>query len=289
MSAPRILTLAAMLLSLAACPKAQTRHYYSLTFPPGSASFTAPFPYTVRVKDFGISATYNGDQLVYREDVHEIEYAKERRWTERPPRMVADLVRKYLRQSGLVAQVIDKYGERPPDFVLEGDIDAIEELISGEEGFAHLAVSLRLVRFESDTVVWRRSFDERRKVPSGKARATVRALSEILEEQLSRSVDELGRYLDEAARAPASPAPPSSAPKADAAPRPEPVPAVANPALGILRPEPPGSALGQHPQLVRDESDMPAGMGAVFFPSLSEDGEREPPLALYRDGDLAAQ
>jgi hypothetical protein len=78
--------------------------------------------------------------------------------------------------------------------VLEGEIDAIEELEAGVERYAHLSMSLRLVRFDSDQVVWQKSFDERRKVPPELARAMVRSLSEILEQQLSLAVDELGRH-----------------------------------------------------------------------------------------------
>jgi len=191
---PRILLLLAALSALSACPKVPTRHYYTLTFPPGPPRFAAPLPLTVRVKDFVTNATYDADQLVYREDVTEVEYAKERRWTERPPRMVADLVRKYLRQAGLFEQVLDKYGERSPDFVLEGEIDAIEEVASGEESYAHLVMALRLVRFDTDAVVWRRSIDERRKVPPDQPRAVVRSLSDILVQELGKSVDELAKH-----------------------------------------------------------------------------------------------
>jgi ABC-type uncharacterized transport system auxiliary subunit len=290
------------LAALCACPEAPARHYYTLTFPPGPPRFEAPFPYTVRVKDFAVNATYDGDQLVYREDVNEVEYAGERRWTERPQRMVADLARKYLRQSGLVEQVTEKLGEKPPDFVLEGDLDAIEQLDSGEDSYAHLSASLRLVRFESDQVVWRRSFDERRKVPGKSGRAVVRALSEILEQELSRSVDELSRALKgggvptrtvepaagEPATPPASPAPVE--PKVDrpAEPPKDDKPKASEP-QGLLRPDP-ASAQAQQ-QLLADETPMPAGKGAVFFPALSNDPEREPPLALYKaDGsELVAQ
>ncbi len=318
--------LAALLAALAACPAPPTRHYYTLTFPPGSARYDKALPYTVRVKDFAINATYNGDQLVYREDVHEVSYDRERRWTERPQRMVSDVTRKYLRQSGLFEQVIEKLGERPPDFVLEGEIDAIEELVSGEDSYAHLAVSLRLVRFESGTVVWRRSFDERRKIPGGKARVVVRALSEILEQELARSVEELGRHFSPATGEPGPQAPSPTAPTAptpsEAEPRgAEPGPAGApgsqapaeaadgeqaqaqqaaegserpfalsgpSPAGEALRPDP-TSPLASHPQLLADETDMPAGKGAVFFPALSGAGGREPPLAVYQDGELVAQ
>lgn len=287
--------LVAAALLLAACPKQATRHYYTLTFPPGQARYESPFPYTIRVKDFGIAATYNGDQLVYREDVNEVEYARERRWTERPPRMVADLFRKFLRQSGVVEQVVEKIGEKPPDFVLEGEIDAIEELRSGEDSYAHLAMSLRLVRFEGDAVVWRRTFDERRKVPGDKPRAVVRALSEILEQEMGKSVGELGKLLSGQDVHKAEPAPP----KAELVPaRQSPEPGTQENRRpfflsgaapdGVVRPDP-SSPLTDDPLLRADETAMPAGKGAIFFPALSGTPEREPPLGIHSpDGERVA-
>lgn len=266
----------ALALASAGCGHSPARHYYSLTYPLPAPSWQTPFPYTVRVKDLAVSPSYAGDQMVVRQDVHEIEFYLDRRWTDRPQRMLSDAIRKHLRAAGLVQQVTERLGDKAPDFSLEGELDAIEELDASDESYARLAFSLRLVRFADERVVWRRDFDDRRKVPGRKGRAIVRALSEILEQELRGAVDELGQVFARGGEPP--PAQPA-APPVPARPEPQPT--------GILGPDP-GSPLMGHPQLAADETPMPAGRGAVFLPALSEP-MREPPVALRASGRVVAE
>ncbi|MGI5864204.1 MAG: ABC-type transport auxiliary lipoprotein family protein [Myxococcales bacterium] len=273
-----------LVLGLAACSQPALRHYYTLTYPAPKASYEKPFPYTIRVKDLRISPTYSGDQVVFRQDVHEVQYYKDRRWTERPQQMVSDLIRKHLRQSGLAQQVTERLREKPPDFVLEGEIEAIEELACDEDSsFAHLAMELRLVRFADDAVVWRYVFDERRRVMGGKGRSVVRAMSGLLEEQMNLVVEQLARHFEALARGETppveQPGPARPAVRADAG-------GTAVEAKLVV-PDP-KSALNQHPQLLADDTEMPAGKGAIFLPALS-DSDAEPAVAVYRDDELVAE
>ena len=284
-AASRVAVGALALLGLVACAQPALRHYYTLTYPAAKASFEKPYPYTVRVKDLRIRPTYSGDQVVFRQDVHEIQYYKDRRWTERPQQMVSDLIRKHLRGSGLAQQVTERLRERPPDFVLEGEIEAIEELACDEDSsFAHLAMELRLVRFSDDVVVWRHSFDERRKVTGSKGRSIVRAMSGLLEEQMNLVVERLARQFEALSRGETPPveqrASPTPAVKAGAGPA-----AAVQTGLAVPNPK---SALNQHPQLLADDTPMPAGKGAIFLPALS-DSDAEPAVAVYRGGELVGE
>lgn len=329
----------------------QQRHFYTLTYPMPRPSFPTPYPYTVRVKELAISSTYGSTQLVFRKDMHEIQFHTSRRWTDRPQRMVSDLIRKNLSHTRLVQQVTESLGETPPDYVLTGEIEAIEELDAGTATYAHLAVALRLVRFSNDTVVWRHSFDRRRLVPRGQVRSMVRATSQILEAEMLQVVEGLAQYFagltGQQPPMPAAGAPSSSAAPGDAAatgpaggtmalppapadlpgsgtpqalveslvlkegeqppglqtqtasPGEEPTLADAHgaapaeeelegpPAPEVIGPDP-GSPLNHHRQLLADDTDMPAGHGAIFLPALSEP-DREPPLAVLRRGKLVAE
>ena len=280
-----LILLAGAALGLAACAQPSARHYYSLTYPGAKASYEKPFPHTVRVKELGISSTYAVDQLVFRRDVHEIQYYKDRRWTERPQQMVSDLVRKHLRHSGLVQQVTEKLREKPPDFVLEGEIEAIEELASDEDtSHAHLALRLRLVRFGDDAVVWRYAFDERREVPGGKGRSVVRAMSGLLEQQMNTVVEQLGRHFEALAR---GESPPVQQPGPEAGVPKPPRALLEIVEASLIRPDP-KSPLLQHPQLLGDEAEMPAGKGAIFLPALSGP-DREPPVAVLLGDEVVAE
>jgi ABC-type uncharacterized transport system auxiliary subunit len=257
------------------CAHAPARHYYSLNYPLPAPALAAPHPFTLRVKDLSVSPAYAGDAMVVRQDVNEIEYYQDRRWTDRPQRMVSDAIRKHLRAAGLAQQVTERLTDKAPDFSLEGTLDAIEELDAGDESFAHLAFSLQLVRASDGQVVWRRAFDERRRVAGQKGRSVVRALSELLEQQMGAVVSGLDAAFARGGAPEAAPEP------ARAAPAPAPRPP------GIIAPDP-RSPLLAHPQLADDDTAMPAGRGAIFLPALSE-SMREPPVEVLAQGKVVAE
>lgn len=273
--------LVAALPALAACGSGAARHYYTLTYPVEEGTHAPPHPVTVRVKQFDVRDTYRGTELAFRPDLHEIRYYRTRRWSEPPKEMITALVREHLRRSGLVAQVTGDLGQTPPDYTLTGEILALEELEANGERYAHLAMRLKLQRFRDDQWVWSYRFDERRPVGGGEVRATVRVLSALMAEQVDAALEDLGRWFADQSGA-AAPAPPATAPAAP----PEPPSASGPPEPALIKPG--TGPLLEHPQLVEDDTPMPVGFGAVFLPALSG-GDREPPVALYRDDKLVAE
>ena len=263
-------------LCVVACASAPARHYYTLTYPPPTPRFDVPHPITVRVKDLEVRETYRGSELVFRPDVHEIRYFKHRRWSERPGKMMTNLLRDHLRRAGVARQVTEEIGQTPPDYTLVGEVEAIEELQVGEDRYARLAMSLSLVRFEDDAVVWRWRIDERRPTGGRSVLGTVRTLSDLLSTQTSRAIDDLGRWLADptAPRAEEVEAPPEAGPPAPAEET-------------VVGPDP-DSPLNDHPQLQQDETPVPVGFGSVFLPALSS-GDREPLVVAYRDGRAVAE
>lgn len=258
---------------LTACGGGDGRYYYTLTYPMQPTRFAEPLAYTVRVKDVAVRDTYRNTELVFRPDLHEIRFYKTRRWSERPQKMVTDLVRDHLRTSGLFQAVTTDLGQAPPDFTFTGEVEAIEELDTPEGRFARLAMTLKLVRFEDDRAVWSYRFDRRRPVGDGSVRATVRVQSEMLAREMDRALEDLARHLSGA------PAPPPVEPVA-------PVEAarVDDP---VIRPSV-TSPLNDLPQFLEDETPVSVGFGAIFVPALS-DGEREPLVVVYRDGKPMAE
>jgi len=285
-----LVLLLGLLLFPAGCAKPTPRRFYALTFPPAATLTGQPAPVTVRVKELAIVPTYASNELVFRQDIHEVQYYRTRRWSERPQQMITRLVRQALDRSGLVGQVTSGLEERPPDFVLGGEILALEQLQAGEESFAHLAMTLQLTRFRDEAVVWRRGFDRRVKVPPDKVRAVVRAISSTLEQELQQALTELAPVLRGEAAAEAATATPGGttaapAPASAVHPGPDEGP-MGPPAPARLGPDP-ASPLAYHPQLLADATPLPAGRGALFLPALSQP-EQEPSLAVYADGEQVA-
>ena len=255
---------------LVACGSPTPRHYYTLTGQVPAARFAEPFPIRLRVRDLGMRRSYRRNELVLRADAHEITFLRRQRWSEPPQRMISALVREQVRRSGISAEVQDESGIGEPDFVLGGEIEAIEQLSAANDRFAHLALTYRLHRFKDDAVVWSFRIDARRPVSGTSMRSLVRSLSEMLAAETDRALRDLGRYLAD----PDAPRPVVTRPAARAQ-RPPP---------GVIGPDDSGQ-LRDLPQLLRDDTRMPVGMGAIFAPSLS-DGDREPLVSVQRNGQL---
>ncbi|HTE55069.1 MAG TPA: ABC-type transport auxiliary lipoprotein family protein [Kofleriaceae bacterium] len=263
----------ALVCAAAACSTPQPRHYYTLTGRLPATRFPNAYPVKLRVRDLEMRRSYRRDELVVRTDTNELTFLRRQRWSEPPQRMISGLLREQVRRSGIGAEVQDDGGTSEPDFVLSGEIEAIEQLSTARDHYAHLAITLRLQRYKDDATVWDFHIDARKPVGGASMRSTVRALSEMLAAETDRAVADLGRFLTD----PSAPrvATPETVEAGEAAPPPAP---------GVIGPED-GSPLNDLPQLLRDDTPIPLGMGAVFAPSLS-DGNREPLVGVYRGGRL---
>lgn len=260
----------AMAVAICGCRTPAPRHYYTLTSQPPATRFATPYPVKMRVSDMEMRRSYRRDELVTRADVHELTFLRKQRWSEPPQRMISGIIREHLRRSGIGAEIQDDTSIDEPDFVLVGEIEAIEQLTVGDEVFAHLAITYRLRRFKDDEMVWDFRVDARRPVSGTSMRSTVRSLSELLAIETDRALVDLGRYLAD---------PTAVRPPVTASRRAE-----------VTGPLPPGwvgpdatSPLNDLPQLLRDDTPMSVGSGAIFAPTLS-DGHREPLVAVFRDG-----
>ena len=166
--------------------KATIKQYYVLNYvasaPEAGTIVRAPYPFTVRIKDFDIEEAYARPQIVYRQNPFELLYYGSKLWAVKPNRMVTDLVRKQIISSGLVSHVVRRYDEGlAPDFELSGLVEAIEEYDSDQLWFAHLGLRLTLTRTSDGRVMYSRQFDNRKKVFRYSPEAVVQELSAILE------------------------------------------------------------------------------------------------------------
>ena len=260
-----------LMLATAGCARPSVRHHYTLSYPAPEAGGEPSFPHTIQVKTLDINPTYSGVQLVQRQDIHEIRYLRSRRWSGRPAPMITALVRRHLQQSGVVAQVTDRVGMSPPDYVLTGRVDAIEELGAGKERFARLAMTLELFDFKTDAIAWRHAFDARRPVSGKSSRLVVRGLSSLLDSEMDRAVADLARHF-------------AGVPRAE----PDAVAIVVAPTEDLQTTGPdPDSPLNAHPQLMGDDAVLPPGKGVLFLPALSS-ADQEPSVALYQDNKPVA-
>ncbi len=263
-------TVAIVALGFLACGRAPVRNYYTLTYEAQGKRFERPADLVLRVRNVRVRESYRRAELVHRYDVHEMRYFRSRRWSEPPDKMLTTLLTEHVRASGVVRQVTTTVGLTPPDYTLEARLEAMEEQVAGPNRYARLSMAIQLVRSTDDAVVWRHEFDERRPVGGESARGTVRAISHIFGREMDRAVDDLGRFLAD---------PGGYFPDREAS-----VEAGAAPADDVVAADP-NSKLLDLPQVLRDDTPMPVGFGAIFLPAAS-DGDREPVVAVtQRDTD----
>jgi hypothetical protein len=105
--------------------------------------------------------------------------------------MVADVIAEALSDSNQFTQVARELGDLRPDFILSGDLHAIEVYQTGDLWFAHLAVVMRLSRFKTGENLLTYKFDERKPVPTGTFSQAARAISELLSTALDDLIHQL--------------------------------------------------------------------------------------------------
>jgi len=150
---------------------------------------------SLRLRSFDIGPAYDTERLVYRYSPYEFQYYNFMLWATKPQKMIGDLVIRHLRHSGLFAQVGMEFSEQPPHLELSGEIVAMEELDSGDEWYAHLALNLWLRAYRSEKIIWSKAIDVKKRVYNKSPVYVVKALSEILESEMQQVCKEMASAL----------------------------------------------------------------------------------------------
>jgi ABC-type uncharacterized transport system auxiliary subunit len=148
------------------------------------------------VSDFTPAAGYDTSKLAYRVSEHEVRYYAYRQWVSDPSRMVTEMVVKHLKASGRFGQVSRSDKLRDPDAILEGTIDALEEVDLDDDWRARLAMTFTLRSAESDKIVMRHAFD----VIMPCAKRSPEAVAKTISSVLSRESARLARKIADALR-----------------------------------------------------------------------------------------
>ena len=188
-----------LLLVLGGCATAPTKKYFTLNYTPDpmlTRRSPTPYPFTVRVREFGVEEAYARPQLVYRQSPYEVGYYYYRVWAIKPTRMVTDLAVKHLSSVNLLDHVVRRMDEGfKPDYDLNGVIEALEEYDNDEVWFAHAAIRLNLVRLSDNKTIYSRRFDKRKQVHQHEPEYVIRELSEIMDMIMTEAVNDIDQIL----------------------------------------------------------------------------------------------
>ena len=177
---------------LGACSSVPEYTYFTMAYSllPQDETKT-PVAGSLRIRDLEITPAYDKDKIVYRFSPYQFQYYNYMLWAVKPNKMVSELIVRHMEQVGLFKVVSRDYGETRPEYELSGTLEAIEELDSGDEWFAHLAFSLRLTRYRDEVVIWSRRVDAKKRVYNKAPVYVAKALSQLMEEQMGQVVEEL--------------------------------------------------------------------------------------------------
>ena len=185
-----------LLLGIACSKPPPSRHYYMIDYVPRKVKLEGsgrPYPFKVQLKPFEVLRMYDRSQIVFRYSPNELKYYHYKNWAIKPGDMIMDRVEAHLVSANLFSEIHREFLDYRPDYRIEGTVKALEKYEGGDIYFAHLAMTFKLIRQEDRKEIWRYAFDERKKVYEPDMVYTVKALSEILETQMTHVIEALDR------------------------------------------------------------------------------------------------
>lgn len=164
--------------------EAKDEYFYHLERP-GQTQEQAKGPRLV-VATLVPASGYDTPRIAIRTSKHEIQYYAYRQWVSEPARMLTEMTVQHLRRSGRFAEVASQDKVREPDAILEGTVDAIEQVDRDKTWDARLAMTFVLRRGDSEQVLLRHSFDLTRPCARRHPDDVAAAVSGILGEEAKK-------------------------------------------------------------------------------------------------------
>jgi ABC-type uncharacterized transport system auxiliary subunit len=181
----------------AACGGAPRSNYYTLDITiPSPPSTTRPGS-QLGVEAPRASHLLRQDRIVYVKLENQVNFYQYHRWAEPPVFLVQSLIIRQLRAAGLFDEIVPFRAQKGLDYVLRGQLLAMEEVDQGDEVLARFALELELVREKDSHVIWTGRAERHRPIAQKSVPALVELLSECAEESLAELTGSLGRTLAE--------------------------------------------------------------------------------------------
>ncbi len=180
---------------LQGCMSSPVKRYYQLHMEVDRAAGTPQINKIVMVSPMEVDSAYNDYRMVYRLSAYELNYYSYEFWIKKPAQMVRDSVIDYLSRGMAFKRVFTKYAEGDPDLLLRAKVNALEEYDHANAWFAHLKMVITIKNYRTDKIVLVYRIDRRKKLTEKKVGKVAIGLSVILEEELTKMVEQLALKL----------------------------------------------------------------------------------------------
>ena len=177
------------LLALSACSttSVQTR-YYTLAADAQAKSSTAT-EFSLVVKKFSADPAYAHSNIVYRESPYDFMSYNNDLWATSPEYQITNVVAENIKQSGLF-QKVEVRASAIPDYELSGFVSAIEEVdLDSSDRYARVALELTFRDVQKDSVLWKKSYDEKEALAGNEPREIAKAASKLVNRYTQEAID----------------------------------------------------------------------------------------------------
>ncbi|MBF0610516.1 MAG: hypothetical protein G8345_11930 [Magnetococcales bacterium] len=189
-----------LLLLLAGCsssPPAQER-WFRLGDPPTVTPLARPLlSESVELVSFTAQGLLAGEQsLLYRDmaSPHEVRRYALWRWVDPPAKLVRSILLRNLQQLGIFRQLVERRQQIHSNYLLTGDLWALEQRLQGKETVVALEVELTLVNRESQEV----RFNQHYRLEERAEGAEISAAMDAFDRMLARWCQEVNRDMTQA-------------------------------------------------------------------------------------------
>ncbi len=178
------------------CSGIPPTYYYRVDYNlPAKGDADNAISVTLGIGRFDATALYEGDRIVYRKSLYEVNYYNYRRWVAAPQKIVTEKIYSHVKKSGLFKEVVHLPSSIQPDYVLAGQLQAFEEWDEGESWFGLVTIEFTLKDSAGGKIIWDKTFSERTKAQAKKPVDVVQAISQSLQTVTVSAINEVSRLL----------------------------------------------------------------------------------------------
>ena len=185
-----IIIIIASMLILSSCisEKRVVRKYYTLEIPEEvnitKYDIAASVPGKCEIEQVSVNSVYAKNQIVNRNDSHEITYYMYHQWAVRPDEAIRELLYTYLDNKNLFGRIATRFSMSVPEYRMETSISRLE-IIEGKKFFsAHIKLKLELVLNKNDSILISHHADRTEPLKRKDLNLFAGELSNILYEEL---------------------------------------------------------------------------------------------------------
>jgi len=181
------------------CSSIPEKHFYLIDYPITTVKENSNPVYniTLGVAKFNVDPLYSDGRIVYRENHYECKYYNYHRWVTGPGKMVADKIIEPLSASNLFRQVVLFPRISQCDYILSGDIKALEEWDNADKWFAKVKIDFELLDKKSHNLIWKNTIEKENPVIKKSPFEVVSGINKCVKQCVDEVNQELNKYFAE--------------------------------------------------------------------------------------------